>query len=299
MSLDYVGTKRIWWTVSAAVILAGLISLLWPGRGLNLGLEFTSGSMIEVQFERDDVRTGEIRDVLNQFGLGGSRIQKARESGAVLIRASSMIDGKKQADIEAALEKAVGKIVFSDSHVVSASISKELIRNAFLALVIASVAMVIYITWRFEFKFAVTGIVALLHDALVTIGIFSLFGVEVSSAFVAAILTIIGYSINDTIVVYDRIRENLKQRKKETLGQLVNRSISETLVRSLNTAFTTFLAVTAVYVFGGPTTKDFALAMMIGAVSGTYSTIFIAAPLWAVWREQGVAGRRKVARAAR
>jgi len=172
---------------------------------------------------------------------------------------------------------------------VGAVIGKELTREAFLALLIASVAMVLYITMRFEFKFAVAAILALLHDVFVVLAFFSLFKVEINSPFIAAILTIIGYSINDTIVIFDRIRENLKYHRKRTILEVINDSINESLVRSINTSLTTLVVLVALFVafnyfVGGMNLKVFALALLVGIVSGTYSSIFIASPLWYLWK---------------
>jgi len=176
---------------------------------------------------------------------------------------------------------------------VSGVIGKELTQKAILALVVANAAQVIYITLRFEFKFAVAAVVALIHDVLITVGMFSILGIEVNSPFVAAILTIIGYSINYTIVVYDCIRENLKARKKEDLKTLVNRSIAEARMRSIKTSLTTLRAVVAILVFGGQTIREFSLALAIGITTGTYSSIFIASPLWVLWKNKEEAARAR------
>jgi preprotein translocase subunit SecF len=146
------------------------------------------------------------------------------------------------------------------------------------------VGIVLYVTLRFEYKFALTGIAALVHDVLVMVGMYSLLGYEANSSFVAALLTIVGYSINDTIVVFDRIRENLKTRRRESLADVVNASINQTMARSINTSLTTLLAVFAVFIFGGRTIRDFTVALMIGITAGTYSSVFVASPLWYLWK---------------
>jgi len=185
------------------------------------------------------------------------------------------------------LEKEIGKLEILRSEKVGPTIGKELRRAGILALLIAIILMVIYITFRFEFKFALAAIGALIHDILVTLSIFSIFQLEINSSFIAAILTIFGYSINDTIVIFDRIRENLKKAKKEELIPLVNKSIKETLARSINTVVTTLFVLLALYFFGGETTKIFVLAMLIGITSGAYSSIFTASPLWVEFRTFG------------
>ena len=176
---------------------------------------------------------------------------------------------------------------------VGAVIGKELTREAFLALAIAALGMVLYITLRFEFKFALAAIIALLHDAFIMVAIFSIFMIEINSTFIAAILTIIGYSINDTIVIFDRIRENLKTRRKKSVPEVVNDSINESLVRCINTSLTTFVVLVCLFIafnffIGGMDLKAFALALMVGVIAGTYSSIFIASPLWLLFRKERI-----------
>ncbi|MEW6243901.1 MAG: protein translocase subunit SecF [Bacillota bacterium] len=280
--IDFFGMRKYWFGFSAAVILLGLIFLVMPGKGLRLGIDFTGGTILDLTFD-EPVTVASVRSALEPLGLGKSVIQTSPDGRAVIIRTSTITEEMKR-DVRKALEAELGSYQVERIEEVQGVISRELTRKAFLALGIAFLGMIVYITLRFEFKFAVTAIVALLHDVAITVGIFSIIGVEVESNFVAAILTIVGYSINDTIVVYDRIRENLKVRRKESLASLVNDSISQTLRRSINTSLTTLLAVGAIYVFGGKTTRDFGLALVIGILSGTYSSIFIASPLWVLWK---------------
>jgi len=297
MTFDFMGTKKIWLAFSLVVTLVGIGSLAY--KGLNLGIDFTGGSTLDLRFNRE-VTTTEVREALEPLGLGDSQVQLTREEQrqGVFIRTRPLTEQQGEEVIKA-LRSKLGDFELVQFEEVEGVISQELIRNAFWALAIASVGMVAYITLRFEFKFAITGVAAILHDVLITVGLYSLLGREVASPFVAVVLTIVGYSINDTIVVYDRIRENLKQRRKETLEQLVNRSVNETFARSVNTVITTLLAVTAVFIFGGPTTKNFALALIIGITSGAYSSIFIASALWLIWKQWEEKRRRFPARAAR
>ncbi len=297
MTFNFMGAKKIWLAISLLVTLVGLASLAF--RGLNLGIDFTGGSTLELQLQRP-VTTSEVRQALDPIGLGDSQVQLTQEGQrqGVFIR-TRPLTGQQGEEVIKALRSKLGDFELVQFEEVEGVISRELIRNAFWALAIAAVGMVVYITLRFEFKFAVAGVVAILHDVLITVGLYSLLGREVSSPFVAVVLTIVGYSINDTIVVYDRIRENLKQRRKENLEQLVNRSINETFARSVNTVLTTLLAIVAVFLFGGPTTKNFALALMIGITSGAYSSIFIASALWLMWKEWEEKRRRIPARVAR
>ncbi len=278
--MDIVGKRKLWFTLSGLVIATGLVALLLHG-GLNQGIEFQGGTLLQLQFEQT-ATLEEMRSVLADYGLEKSTLQETGDK-TFLIRTKELSDETRR-EVLGGLEEKIGPYEVLRIEKVGAIISAELKNNAILALIVATALMLIYIAFRFEFKFAVAGVLALLHDVLLTVGIFALLKVEIDSTFVAAILTIVGYSINDTIVVFDRIRENVKNSKKESLAQIVNRSVSETLTRSINTSLTTLFAVIALLVFGGETTKVFALALFIGLVAGTYSSIFIASPLWHRWQ---------------
>jgi preprotein translocase subunit SecF len=283
MRFDFISRSKVWLALSGTLIMIGLMALLIRG-GLNLGLDFRGGTLLQLRFTKT-VSTEDVRNVLKDYGLEKSGIQNSG-GNTVLIRTRDLTDQERQ-DVLAGLKEKLGSYEVFRTEKVGATISRELTRNAFLASAIASALMLVYITVRFEFKFAVAAILALIHDLLVTVSLFALFNIEVDSTFVAAILTILGYSINDTIVVFDRIRENLKARRKEPLEELVNRSINETLTRSINTSLTTLFTVIALLFFGGETTKVFALALLIGLASGTYSSIFISSPLWYLWQKGG------------
>ncbi len=286
--MNIIGRRKIWFTLSLLVIIPGIISMLYKwvtiGYPLNLGIDFTGGNLFKIEF-KSNVTVAQIRDALKEINLEKSGIQLSGQRGA-LIR-TPVLDDKRQAELLATLEKKVAPVDKGKMSIdkVGPVIGKELTQKAVLALLVASVLMVIYITVRFEFKFGIAAIIALLHDVFVTLGLFSIFWWEVDSAFVAAILTIIGYSINDTIVIFDRIRENLKKRKKgEDLETLVNNSILQTLARSINTVLTVVFVLAALLIFGGTTIRNFTLAMLIGVLSGAYSSIFNASPLWVVFK---------------
>jgi preprotein translocase subunit SecF len=296
-NFDFVGKRKIWFGISLTFILVGLILIALPGYGLKLGIDFTGGSLLDLTFE-DRPTTSEVRATLAEHGLGGSMVQVGGSEGKdVLIRTKALTDEQRN-QIIADLKDEVGPFEINRVEEVRGVVSQEITRATFLALLIANLGILVYVSIRFEFKFAVTAIIALVHDVLFTLGFAAFTGMELQSPFVAAILTIVGYSINDTIVIFDRIRENMKTKKKgEGYADLANRSISETLTRSINTSLTTILAVGAVYVVGGKTTKDFALALMVGIAAGTYSSIFIASPLWVLWKDLEGAKRGKAIRA--
>ena len=276
MSLHFIRLRKLWYALSILIILPGLISLVL--QGLNMGIDFTGGNIIEVRFDRP-VAVDKIRGTMADQKLEASRgIQKS--GGADYLIRTRHLTPDENDKLLASLEK-LGKVTILRNESVGPVIGRELTFKALLAIVVASVLMVIYITIRFEFKQGIAAIIALLHDVLVVTGIFSLFRIEVDSAFVAAILTVIGYSINDTIIIFDRIRENMRSRAKgEELEDLVNTSIWQTLTRSINTVLTVVFVLTVMYFLGGSTIRNFVLAMLIGVVSGMYSSICNASPLW-------------------
>lgn len=299
MKFDIIG-KRYWWFLfSALILIPGLISI--AVQGFNLGIDFTGGTLIDLKFSRP-VTVTEVRDVLKDYNLENSTIQLAsteqvEAASNVFIRSRELDDNARKA-VLADMGQRLGAFDVLRIEHVGAVIGSELTRNAVIALVISWALMIAYITYRFEFKFAVSGIAALVHDVIIVLGLFSLLHKEIDATFVAAILTIVGYSINDTIVIFDRIRENMKShRKGESIHDLVERSIWQTMTRSIYTVLTVLFATAALYFFGGESTKNFSLALLIGFASGAYSSIFNASPIWVTWKEYSdrrrMAGRAK------
>lgn len=275
MRIHFIRLRRIWYLLSFLIIIPGVVSLFT--QGLNKGIDFTAGSLLDLKFNRT-VETHEVRRVLADFDLERSRIQK---SGPTFIIRTRELEETESQQIVDALGKRLGGVTLLRSEKVGPVISKELTRKAVLALIIASALILIYITVRFEFKQALAAIVALIHDGLVTLGIFSIFQVEIDSAFVAAILTVLGYSLNDTIIIFDRIRENIKtKRVPGPLEDVINISLWQTMARSINTSVSTLFVLVALYFFGGSTIKNFILALIIGVTSGAYSSICNASPVW-------------------
>ncbi len=282
--IDFIGKRKIWFSISALMIIICLASLLI--QGINLGIDYTGGTLLDLKFDRK-VTVPEVRKTLTAMELGDSKIQMTGDSGqAVLIR-TKVLDEAQRAELLSSAEADLGKFTVMRIEKVSAVIGKELLMQAVWALLIASVLMAIYITWRFEYRFALTGIIGVLHDIIVVITFTSIFQIEVDSTYVAIILTVIGYSINDTIVVYDRIRENLKfLHRTDSLFEMVNLSINQTLWRCINTTGTTLVALFAIWVFGGVTIKGFVFGLFVGIAAGAYSSIFLCAPLWTVWKKR-------------
>jgi preprotein translocase subunit SecF len=287
-TLDIIGKRRTYLAISAILVVIGIVVL--GVKGLNLGVDFTGGSLIRLRFERP-VAASEVSSVLTSSALGDMDLVKAviqpiRGTCDVQIRAQvegRPLSNEQVTKITDELSKSFGAVSLVESQMVEAIIGKEILNKAILAVILSCLGIVAYVSLRFEFKFGVAAVCALIHDTIIVLGVFAFLGRQVNSPFIAAILTIIGYSINDTIVIYDKIRENLKFRKKETVEEIANNSILQTMTRSINTVLTTLLAVLALYFFGGASIKDFSLAIILGLVVGTYSSICIAPSIWVEW----------------
>ena len=288
---DIAGRGKMWFVISLLVIVPGLISM--ATRGFNFGIDFTGGTIIDLKFEKP-VAIAQVRESLKPFGLDGATIQLSGESSDVLTSTDVMIrtidlEEVQRKEVMAAIRDKVGGYEVLREEKVGAVIGSELIMNAVLALVISWALIILYVAYRFELRFGIAAVMALVHDILIVLAFFSFTQRQVDSSFVAALLTVVGYSINDTIVIFDRIRENLKLhfRRGGNVIELVNRSVYQTLTRSLYTVFTCLFTTFALFFFGGETTKDFAFALIVGFMSGCYSSIFIAGPLWLELRKFG------------
>jgi len=268
--------RKYIYILSLIIMIPGIVSLCT--RGLNLGIDFTGGSLLHVRFE-NKVKVEQVRDVLDDYNIGrGLPIQQAGNN-EFIIRTRDLSQEESN-QLMKGFRSEIGKMEILRNEKVGPVIGKELTNKALMAVGIACLLMLLYITIRFEFKFGVGAVIALIHDVVIVLGLFSLFQWEVDSVFVAAILTILGYSINDTIVVFDRIRENLKLKRKESYDVIVDKSILQTLNRSINTVLTVLFCLVALLVLGGATIKTFVVAMLIGVIFGCYSSIFVASPIW-------------------
>ena len=285
---DLAGHRKIWFLISALIIIPGIICMFV--RGFNFGIDFTGGTIIDLKFAQP-VTIAEVRTSLAKYGLDGSTIQLSgaqsdvTSSEDVMIRTTDLEEEQRK-EVMATLKQDVGDYTVLREEKVGATIGGELITNALEALVISWALIILYVAYRFEWKFGVAAVLALIHDILIVLSVFSLTQRQIDSSFIAALLTIVGYSINDTIVIFDRIRENLRLhfRRNGDVNALVNTSVYQTLTRSLYTVFTVLFTTFALYFFGGETTKDFAFALLVGFSVGCYSSIFIASPLWIVFR---------------
>ena len=281
---DIAGHRRIWFLLSLVLIIPGFICM--GVRGFNFGIDFTGGTIIDLRFEQP-VTLSDVRSSLAKYDLDGSTIQLSGDEAAVESSENVMIrtidlEEQQRKEVMASLTQDVGPYTVLREEKVGATIGGELITNAVLALVISWGLIILYVAYRFEWRFGVSAVLALIHDIVIVLAVFSFTQRQIDSSFIAALLTIVGYSINDTIVIFDRIRENLKLhfRRGGDVNELVNTSVYQTLTRSLYTVFTVLFTTFALYWFGGETTKDFAFALLVGFASGCYSSIFIASQLW-------------------
>lgn len=272
---------RICFIASMGAVLVSLI--LFAVVGLNYGVDFKGGSMIEVQAKTGKADIAQLRSAVGGLGLGDVQIQAFGTDRDVLIRIEQQSGGEKAQ--QAALGKVLGaigdKYTQRRAEVVGPAVSSELRTTGLIAVLCSIIAIILYVWFRFEWQFAIGAVVALTHDVMITVGVFSLLQLEFDLSTVAALLTILGYSVNDTVVVSDCIRENLRKFKKLEISALLNRSINETLSRTLMTSLTTLVVLAALYILGGEVIRNFTFAMMFGVIIGTYSSIFIAAPLLA------------------
>jgi len=291
--IDFIGRRKITFALSIIIIVTGLVSLA-INKGPKYGIDFTGGVSLELDLtpiaeNAEPVEIQKIRDVFIANGIEGTEIQDIKGVEGkhfVLIKTKAVGDMKDKVStriINVIKQEFPGNVddttLIRLQEEVGPKIGGELKDKAILAIFWALMGIILYIWWRFEFSFGLAAVVALIHDVLITIGILSIFGKEVSLTIVAALLTIVGYSLNDTIVVFDRIREDMKVFRKESYGIVINHSINETLSRTIITSLTTFLVVLCLYIFGGTVIHDFAFALLVGVVVGTYSSIFVASPL--------------------
>jgi len=301
--IDFIGRRRIAALISISVIVIVLLSLFF--RGLNLGIDFTGGTLVEVSYS-SSVNTEEVRTNLRRSGLDGVVVQYFGTSRDVLIRlpADPEVDAAESSSlIISSLREPYGetlaqssendsqRCVFQDGttgdctvqmrrvEFVGPQVGGELTEKGGLAMLYALIGILAYVAWRFEWRFALGAVIALVHDVVITVGFFSLLGLEFSLPVLAAVLAVIGYSLNDTIVVFDRIRENFRKMRKGTIVEIMNSAINQTLRRTLLTSLTTLLVVVTLILLGGEIIKGFAVALFIGILVGTYSSIFVASPV--------------------
>jgi len=284
-NLDVIGKKKIFFVISAILIIISLGSLVM--NGLNFGIDFKGGSIIQIEMHQQ-FKPSEIREITDGFDKSADITYAGDKKTQLIINTQEDMDEDQYSQVFNQFKEKydLKDTDFLSSEKVSGTIGDELKNQALLASVVAILLMMIYIWFRFEFHFGVAAIVALAHDIIIVLGVYSIFNIQVNSPFIAAILTILGYSVNDTIVVFDRVRENRRKYKKSQNAELVNDSVNQTMARSINTTLSTLLAISALYLMGVQAIQDFTLPLMIGFISGAYSSIFIANPVWYMLQER-------------
>lgn len=305
MKISVIEKRSLWWTISGAIIISGLIAMVisWTrpdiAAPLRPSLDFVGGTRLQLELDcnmpnscNEAINIAAVREIMSDRDLGNSKIQVVGEERQALDIRTKTLDVDARTKLIAALSSEFGEFDPSSTQIdtVGPTLGRQIFTSGLSALLVAFFAITVYLTFRFQLDYAVFAFVALFHDILVTVGIFSIIslvvGVEVDSLFLVALLTIIGFSVNDTVVIYDRVREVIKRYPGESIDSIVDDAVNQTFTRSINTTVTTLLPLVGILLFGGETLKYFALALIIGFIAGSYSSIFIASTLLAWWRER-------------
>ncbi|MBP0009233.1 MULTISPECIES: protein translocase subunit SecF [unclassified Roseofilum] len=303
--ISIIKQRNLWWSISAGVILMGFLAMAisWgsPGIGAPLrpGLDFVGGTRLQLDLDCTEVgncdqpiEIAKVREVTDRLGIANPNIQITGEDGTGVSIRTKDLDVEERTELQNSLAEAIGTFDVTQTQIdtVGPTLGKQLFTSGLLALLVAFAGITLYLNFRFQLDYAFFAFVALFHDVFVTMGVFSILGliagVEIDSLFIVSLLTIIGFSVNDTVVIYDRVRETLQFYPEKHINDVVDEAVNQTLMRSLNTSITTILPLVAIFFLGGETLKFFALALIIGFISGAYSSIFIASTLLAWWREK-------------
>ena len=265
--------------LSGILIIASLVFLVF--KGLNFGVDFKGGTLIELRTDKSSANITKIRDSFNQMNLGDVSVKNFGNETDFVVKFEKQNSNDPQfiEEIKTKLSNSIGSVDFRRVENVGPKVSAELLRSGVIAIALSLAAMLLYIWIRFEWQFSLGAILALFHDVIITLGVFSVFSLEINLSIIAAVLTIVGYSMNDTVVIFDRVRENLRKYADVKIFELTNISINETLSRTIITSVTTLLALLSIFIFGGEILKGFSLAMILGVIFGTYSSIYIANPV--------------------
>ncbi len=288
--IDFVGKRYIFFALSTLLVSLGLFSLVQISRGkANLGIDFAGGAAVQLKFNQP-IHIDAARKALDENGLKNAELQQVVQDNRLLIRVKKqdIVEQNVRDKIQQAFAKSFpdNQFVVESSTEIGPTVGQKLQKDALVAVMLSMLCIVAYIAFRFEFRFGIAATIATFHDVFAVLGIFFVLNKEINLLVVTALLTLAGYSLTDTVVVFDRIRENLKGRRKESLEQVINDSINQVLSRTFNTSVTVFLAVLAIFFFGGEVIHDFALAMIMGVIVGTYSSWFVASPLLLLWRKR-------------
>ncbi len=290
-NIDFLGMRRVAFRISTLLVLVGVFATVQIVRGrANLGIDFAGGTSVQVRFERP-VELAKVRRAIAASGFPENELQQFVGGRRLFIRVKS--SGKPVTGTAAAIEEQLREAFSTNPFIVESSnevgpvIGRELQQAALWAILVSLLGIVSYIAWRFEFRFGIVATVATFHDVLVVLGIFFLLGKVITLLIVTALLTLAGYSLTDTVVVFDRIRENFRTRRRDSLAEMINASINQVLSRTIMTSLTTLLAIFALFLLGGEVLRDFSLTLLLGIVVGTYSSVFVASPLVYEWRMRG------------
>lgn len=283
----FVNKLKVWLSISLIIIIIGFVMIGF--KGLNFGIDFKGGTLVQIDM-KEDFNKAKVNNIIKKYA-NDYQTNKAFNNGNVELEIkSNSLDSNKIDSMFKEIKGQYKNAELKSQETIGASVGNELKKKAWIAGILATAAMLIYIGIRFEFKFGLAAVLALVHDILITISIYGIFQIPVNSPFIAAILTILGYSINDTIVVFDRIRENTKKMRGKSIEEIADTSINQTLNRSINTVLTTLFTIVAVNIFV-PSVREFSMPLIIGVVSGCYSSIFIASPLWVVFKKRDAKSR--------
>ena len=285
---DFLGKAKYFVPISLVLVTVSILTLIPQVRGLNPGIDFTGGTEFTVRF-KEPVETADLRSVLAKISAGRTDLSKsviqdiAQKNTKVITTQLDVEANRDLIDRIGTTLQAQFPVEEISRRSIGQQVSRELAQKGWQAVLLAIVVILVYISWRFRLRYAVGAVAAILHDVVIALGVFVIFRVEVNLATIAAFLTIVGYSLNDTIVIFDRIRENLKLDRKGSIFDIINRSVNQSLSRTLNTSFTTFIPVIILFLFGGSVLRGFALALLIGVIVGTYSSMYIANPILCAW----------------
>jgi preprotein translocase subunit SecF len=309
MKLEVIKQRSLWWGISAAIILAGIVAMFinWQQikAPLRPSLDFVGGTRLQLELDctkpnncDKPIDPAIVRAVMDEQDLAGSSIQVVGDQARAVSIRTSNLDVEQRTKLLAALTEKVGAFTTSQIDSVGATLGRQIFTSGLLALLLSFAGIMGYLSLRFQFDYAVFAILALVHDVLITVGVFAIlglfFGIEVDSLFIVALLTIVGFSVNDTVVIYDRIRETIKiDESDRSINETVDLAVNQTLSRSINTTLTTLFPLTAIFLLGGETLKYFALALIIGFIAGAYSSIFIASTSLAWWRSRSESPRQR------
>jgi len=282
-TIDFIGKRKIAFVISGIIAILGITGVIQVARSAaNMGIDFTGGTVVQLKFEKP-VHIDQARSALDRHNLKGANLQEIRDGNKLLIKIgkTSLAVGKVADTIEEVFKKEFpgNSFIMESSTEIGPSVGDKMRKDTLIAVAISMLGIIIYIAWRFDFKFGIGATIATLHDVLAMFAVFFLMNREINLLFITAVLTVAGYSLTDTVVVFDRIRENMHKNLKEALPVVFNQSINEVLSRTIVTSLTTFLAALSLFIFGGEVIHDFAFALVVGIAVGTYSSIFVASPI--------------------